>query len=524
MTKFKLYRAGLLNNQRSNIIRDIEAYLSTCQTVTVNVNDVELYDDITVTFDKSALTPYAMTYPTYAKATTASGNIAYYYVTNIQDVTPHSISMVLSRDYVNPIFYRYARIHGQLVEGHLPLVTNDRHYSVPVGHGDALTIKRSRAITRDGLGEWGAFGKVAFVFRVVLSSDLDLVDSKVVLIRTSPYGYLSREMFTKAYNLVSSATKLRFIEETEQPQPFQIDIEEVTNAWIVPEGFAPTIFEGWNVYATTFQGDNDNAYKLGVPTSDFDIGVYEIPTYTNVRSFIGNSLTHIELPYSTNPHIVTAVSYYGIDSMLSFTLRWGDVVLDMTSSMDIGSNLFSNSSATLSGKISRGIGVMTGVLGTATGVVTGNPLAIAGGVISIGSSIGSGIGGRTAVNSSGADGLQSIYTGSIQGSDYGYAARTLGPLNLIYYETTTTPNIHGTINLFGVQTNTAYSGYLQELLGNNYMYVKFDNVRVEGSGYPPQYVQQLSDMLTRGVHIWNEGFDADDGYPLFTWSGDFHEL
>ena len=524
MTEFKLYRAGLLNVQRSNIIRDIDDYLSSCQFVTVNVKDVELYDDITIVFDKSTLTPYAMTCPTYARATTASGDIAYYYVVNIQDETPHSIAMTLSRDYVNPTFYNYLGIRGQMVEGHTPLTTNNRHYIVPIGHGDALTIKRSRAITRDGLGEWGAFGKVAIVFRVVLASALDLMDSKVVLIRTPTYSYLSPEMFTRAYDLVSSATKLRFIEETEQPQPFQIDIEEVTNAWIVPEGFAPGIFEGWNVYATTFQGDIDNVYKLGVPSVGSDIAVYEIPTYTNVRTVIGNSLAHIELPHSIKPHIVTAVSYYGIDSMLSFTLRWGDVVLDMTTSMDIGSNLFSNSSATLSGKVSRGIGVMTGILGTATGVATGNPLAIAGGVISIGSAIGSGIGGRTAVSSSGADGIQSVYTGSIRGSDDGYASSTLGPFNLIYYETTTTPNIHATINLFGVQTNTAFSGYFQELLQNNFTYVKFDNVRIEGSGYPPQYVTQLSDMLTRGVHIWNEGYHADGGYPSFSWSGDFHEL
>lgn len=524
MTEFKLYRAGLLNVQRSNIIRDIDDYLASCQSVTVNVNDVELYDEITVTFDKSALTPYAMVYPTYARAKTVSGNIAYYYVENIENATPHTVVMTLSRDYVNPMLDMYSRVNGQMTEGHRLLKLGRWDYTLPVGHGDAVKIKRSRAITRGGLAPWGAFGKVAIVFRVVLSSALNLMDSKVVLIRTPSYDNLSTETFRKAYDVVSSATKLRFIEETEQPQPFQKDIEEVTNAWIVPEGFAPTVFTGWNVYATTFQGDNDNAYKLGVPSEGVDIGVYEIPTYTNVRTVIGNSLTHIELPHSVKPHIVTAVSYYGIDSMLSFTLRWGDVVLDMTQSMDIGSNLFSNSSATLSGKVSRSIGVMTGVLGTAAGVATGNPIAIAGGAISIGSAIGSGIGGRTAVSASGADGIQSIYTGSIRGSDDGYATSTLGPFNLIYYETTTTPNIHSTINMFGVQTNTAYNGYFNGLLDENYMYVKFDNVRIEGSGYPPQYIIQLTDMLTRGVHIWNEGYDSEGGSPSFVWTGDFHEL
>lgn len=526
MMKVTLYRAELLNSEKNNIIPNLESYLATQISEVVEIpHDFELYDDITL--ELNVLNIDLENNASYVKCeNVGSGQHAYYYVTRIDRVTPNTNLFTMSRDYVNEYLSRGnigdVNVFGQYVAGHYPLNNPDLSYSIPCEAGFPHHLKRTRPVIYGGYGGAGEVPEFGIVFRVVIGDYDNLMLSKVLLIRSE---YTNLQACLRAlYNILARADRIVVHPTDDSVTGDTHKIVEITNAWIVPEGFLPFKFEGYDVIfrndARDLVDDTGRGFSIGVPSEGVDYHYYEVDTFTNTRCYFGNALSYIEIPFSpTNPkQKVTVVSYYGADSMLSITARACGQCVDLTNSMDIGSDLFSNSSATLSGKISRAIGVLTGALSIGVSAYTGNPVGIAGGAISVASTLSGGIGARTAVNGSGADGIQSVYVDI--DIDANGASILVGPLGVFYYSVDNVLNIHSTINMFGVFSNFAYRGTLNGFMTNKYQYTRFDNVRVYNLGTPPQFRAQLAEMLTRGIYIWNRN---PQNYEL-EWDGDFHEL
>lgn len=512
-----LYNAPMLTG--SVIQTDIEAYLSYCDKRALTIHEIATLDDMVIDVKNTDL--YGQFIPSYAQfGRHEYVNVRYYYVTNIERITPTTVRLTLSRDHIHEHFNINHRICGQYVEGHFPL-TSGGAYSLPVPDGNVMGIKRNRPILPTGLGEWGASGKFSVVFRAVLTSPGITGKKSVHLIYSKTATIVTADFIRNIALLLSQGD--RFVFRANDNETFEYDIEEITNIWLVPEGLTPSPSIAWKdvAYAPDPFGDLRFDYYVG-QVGDLNVMVNYVPTFSDVKTLVGNDLINVELPHSHRPHPVTVIGLYSPDSTLSVTLRVGDKCIDMAPSFDLGSNMFNNSSATVSSKISRGIGVLTGTLGTVSGFVTQNPISIAGGAISTISSATSGIGGRTAVAATGADGLQVASNSTTTGADTGYASTHVGGLAVTYMSLDNGDNITDTMHLFGVQTNVAYRDAVGGLVApDNVTYVRFDNVRVIAGGVPPQYRAQLTDALTRGVHI-----SDISGIPIYTltWVGDVNEL
>lgn len=526
MMRVTLYRAELLNDEKNNIIPNLEGYLATQLSEVVEIpHDFELYDDITLELNVSNID--LENNASYVKCENVeSGQRAFYYVARIDRVTPNTNLFTLSRDYVNEYLSRGnigdVNVFGQYVAGHYPLNTANLSYTLPCETGFSHHLKRTRPVIYGGFGGTGEVPEFGIVFRVVLDRYDKLLSSKVLLIRSE---YTNLQSAIRALYTILAQAETIFVHPTDDSTVGpSYDVVEITNAWIVPEGFLPFKFEGHEVIfkndTRDLVDDTGRGFSIGVPSQGIDYHYYEVDTYTNTRCYFGNALSYIEVPFSptTPKQKVTVVSYYGADSMLSITARACGQCVDLTNSMDIGSDLFSNSSATLSGKISRALGVLTGALSVGVSAYTGNPIGVAGGALSVASSLSSGIGARTAVNGSGADGIQSVYVDI--DIDTSGASILVGPLGVFYYSVDNALNIRATINMFGVFSNFAYRGTIGGFMINKYQFTRFDNVRVYNLGTPPQFRSQLREMLTRGVYIWNRN---PQNYEL-EWDGDFHEL
>lgn len=520
----KIYDAPMLNG--NVLITDVISYLETCSNTLLSVNDMTLIDVMTIDIPKRNLPSAHPNYIVFSEAPRSYG--ARYYITSVIAISLATVQFTIARDYVHEEFSATHRICGQYVEGHLPLLLN-RGYSPPVPDGNIKWIKRNCPILPTGLGDYGSRGKFGFVMRVVLDKNDIASDSKVVLVCSPTYTYVDSIAIGEIYNVLSTAKKLRekltFAGDISYTE---YDIEEVTNVWLVPEGFLPVIRENYEVsiISNSFDGSDFSKYRLGVvPTSTFNIEAW-VPTFSNVKTTVGNNLINIELPHSNATYPVNVVGLYSTDSMLSITLRVNGQCIDMTPSFDLGSNMFSNSSATMSGKISRGLGVLSGIMGLTVGISTQNPVAIAGGAISTISSATGGIGGRSAVAASGTDGLQAVYADSIVNADPAgdnkLASNLVGGLAVTYWALDNGENIVDTMRSFGVSTNMTINDTLSALVASGQsVYAKFDNVRVYCLNATPQYREQLVEMLTRGVHIANNAY-----VPIFStaWGGDVHDL
>ena len=521
-----LYEAPLLSAQRRNIITDFPGYLNTCKKSVVYTRSyLTLYDSLRLEMAVEDIFDQDVQYPSYVKIVSENA-IAYYYVESVEDATPHARVLSLTRDYVNPLLTLDTKVYGQLVAGHYPLTVDSVGCTLPLQQGESKHIKRCRGINGSYFYGWNERARVNLVFRVVIEDEHDkIMDSKVLLIRTLTPQYIDSALLATAYNIVSSMTQIRYrpVGDDSVSHESIYDINEITNVWIVPEGFAPALYDGYEADFATWSTEFSNfSFGIGVPSASMSGLSLDIPTYSNVRTVLGNVLNYVELPFSTEPYRATFTCDYGSDSILNFTMRVNGKCIDMSHTMELGSNLFSNSAATLSGKISRGLSALSGAISIAAGVAAQQPIAIAGGSIAVAQSLAGGIGTRTAVGATGTDALQAALQSSITYADVGYAVSDTGPLALMYFELSNSADIVKTLNLFGVNTNVSFFGDFGSFRVNRYQYVKFDNVRILARNLPPQFVAQLTDLLTTGVHVINSGFMYSDN--VWIWDGDRHVL
>ena len=543
MMRVTLYRAELLNSEKNNIIPSLENYLATQPSYVVNMRrDFELYDDITVQFDSTDIV--IGFFASYAKCEDLDGgNVAYYYITKTERVTPKTVLMTMERDYVNETVGKDnigdINVFGQYVAGHFPLTYNAEHpaqigkpidnisYELPLPVGDATNLVRNAPLKTF---VWGDDGESALVIRVILSSDYYLTNSKVMLLRT-PYYQNSyfKDNLPAINSCINDARK--FVSNGgggATPIEHAYGIVEITDAWIIPYGYAPDVVKGTSSNAIVadngniLAGGEDSVFDILPATSVvLDAHTFAIVPKTNARIYVGNAVANIEIPHTVSLVICTVLSSWNADKRIKITLRVGDKYVDISQTFSIATNTFQNDSAEINAKISRALGVLTSTLSLGVGAATQNPIAIAGGAISLVNSATSGVGIATNAHGTGGDGFQALFSG--EGALFGHRNETsalAGGLQVFAHDYTNSKNMRDTINMFGVNTNFSFRGDITYFMTNKYQYTKFDNVRVYNAGSVPQFRDQLREMLERGVYIWNTN---PDNYELF-WDGDFNEF
>lgn len=320
----------------------------------------------------------------YCKATVSGVN--YFYFLMPRRVTPAAVEYAAILDYFATYGGGDIVARGYLTQGHELLADTNGTSQITTFGVPMVAGRPKRLITLEDSDHENFFNSVRVVAKYVIKHTTGTPNYDAPLILFSlPIQRSDETLLSSTITLMAQANDVSV-------SGTWLDVMNVEAMYIIPSRLLSSITTSnasVRRQSSPVDGVLGVCYATGYEKHSYTVGPLPLADSTGPHFYrIGNMGSFVDIPFTGKNTIYMPTFYCELDcdsATVNFAMRYKDLNIDMLPSVTIPFGAFRQSQTQTQRIIGDAVSLVTSGISLAGGIATGNPLAIAGGVVGVGS-------------------------------------------------------------------------------------------------------------------------------------------